>query len=59
MKPEILTIVVTYNAMKWLDRCLGSLIQSEVPTDIMIIDNGSVDGTCEYISRNHPNDSWK
>ena len=55
MKPEILTIVVTYNAMKWLDRCLGSLIQSEVPTDIMIIDNGSVDGTCEYISRNHPN----
>lgn len=55
MTPEILTIVVTYNAMKWLDRCLGSLIQSEVPTDIMIIDNGSVDGTCEYISRNHPN----
>ena len=45
MKPEILTIVVTYNAMKWLDRCLGSLSESEVPTDVIVIDNGSVDGT--------------
>ena len=54
MKPEILTIVVTYNAMKWLDRCLGSLSESEVPTDVIVIDNGSVDGTCEYIAGNYP-----
>ena len=54
MKPEILTIVVTYNAMKWLDRCLGSFSESEVPTDVIVIDNGSVDGTCEYISGNYP-----
>lgn len=54
MKPEILTIVVTYNAMKWLDRCLGSLNESEVPTDVIVIDNGSVDGTCEYIEENYP-----
>ena len=54
MKPEILTIVVTYNAMKWLDRCLGSLRESEVPTDVIVIDNGSVDGTCEYIAGNYP-----
>ena len=54
MKPEILTIVVTYNAMNWLDRCLGSLSESEVPTDVIVIDNGSVDGTCEYIAGNYP-----
>lgn len=54
MKPEILTVIVTYNAMKWLDRCLGSLSLSEVPTDVIVIDNGSVDGTCECISANYP-----
>ena len=54
MKPEILTVIVTYNAMKWLDRCLGSLRRSEVPTDVIVIDNGSVDGTCDCISENYP-----
>ena len=54
MKPEILTVIVTYNAMKWLDRCLGSLGRSEVPTDVIVIDNGSVDGTCDCISENYP-----
>ena len=54
MKPEILTVVVTYNAMKWLDRCLGSLRESEVSADVIVIDNGSVDGTCEYVAANYP-----
>lgn len=54
MKPKILTIVVTYNAMKWLDRCLGSLMLSGMPSDVIVIDNGSVDGTAEYIQDNYP-----
>lgn len=51
---RILTIVVTYNGMKWVDRCLGSLLLSGMPADVFVIDNGSVDGTPEYISENFP-----
>ena len=47
---KVLTIVVTYNGMKWLQRCFTSLQQSSVPTDIMVIDNCSQDGTREYLS---------
>lgn len=51
---KILVIVVTYNAMKWLNDCLGSIKQSEVPLDTMVIDNGSTDETVEFIKANYP-----
>ena len=50
MKARILTIVVTYNGMKWLDRCLGSVALSKEPSDVFVVDNCSTDGTPEYIS---------
>lgn len=51
---RILTIIVTYNGMKWIDRCLGSLSMSHEPSDIFIVDNGSDDGTPEYVSEHFP-----
>lgn len=54
MKSRILAIVVTYNGMKWVDRCLGSLVMSRTPADVIVIDNGSQDGTQEYIAENYP-----
>ena len=51
---KILTIIVTYNGMKWLDRCLGSLRESSLKTDVVAVDNGSTDGTPEYIAANFP-----
>lgn len=51
---RILVIIVTYNAMPWANRCLTSLRQSYVPCDVVIIDNGSTDGTQEYIQSNFP-----
>ena len=54
MRARILTIVVTYNGMKWVDRCMGSLLMSKVPSDVIVIDNGSTDGTTEYIAENYP-----
>lgn len=53
MKARILTVVVTYNGMKWVDRCLGSLMISKTATDVIVIDNGSSDGTVEYITENY------
>lgn len=54
MKARILTIVVTYNGMKWVDRCLGSLVYSKTPADVFVVDNGSSDGTVEHIRECFP-----
>ena len=51
---RILVVIVTYNGMKWMDRCLGSIRGSSVPADVFIVDNGSSDGTPEYIASNYP-----
>lgn len=51
---RVLAIVVTYNAMSWIDKCLGSLEASSEPVDIMVIDNGSLDGTYEYVPDRYP-----
>lgn len=51
---QILAIAVTFNAMPWVDKCLGSLEKSPAAPDILIVDNGSLDGTPEYIAENWP-----
>ena len=51
---KILTIIVTYNGMRWAQRCLQSLRDSEVHTDIYVIDNGSTDGTQAFIREHFP-----
>lgn len=47
-------IIVTYNAMKWAERCFTSLRHSNVPVQCIVIDNGSTDGTQEYIRTTFP-----
>lgn len=51
---EILTIVVTYNGKKWAERCIGSALASAVPTDVMVVDNASDDGTADWIREHFP-----
>ncbi|GAA5093191.1 glycosyltransferase family 2 protein [Chryseobacterium ginsengisoli] len=50
--PKIYFIIVTYNAMKWAERCFSSLRQSSVPIHCIVVDNGSTDGTQQYITSN-------
>ncbi|KMQ66270.1 glycosyl transferase family 2 [Chryseobacterium angstadtii] len=52
--PEIHIIIVTYNAMKWAERCFSSLRKSSVPVKCIVVDNGSADGTQDYIKNNFP-----
>ncbi len=52
--PRILAIVVTYNAMRWLDRCIGSLLCSSLKPDVLVVDNGSSDGTRERVVSGFP-----
>lgn len=51
---KVLVIIVTYNAMKWIDKCLKSISQSTLPLSVFIIDNGSIDGTQEQIKTYYP-----
>lgn len=56
MKPHntTLVIVVVYNGMQWLSRCLRSVEDSSLPLDLYVVDNGSTDGSVEYIEREFP-----
>ena len=49
MDSEILVIIVTFNGMRWLEKCIGSVRASTVPADILAIDNGSTDGSVEWL----------
>ena len=51
---KIFAIVVTYNGMKWYDRCFGSLLASDIPVEILVVDNASSDATVDYISTHFP-----
>lgn len=51
---KVYCIVVTYNGMKWLERCLNSLKGSSYPVNIIVVDNLSTDGSVKYIQQNFP-----
>lgn len=51
---HVLVIIVTYNGLKWMKKCLDSVRQSSIPLDTIIIDNGSTDGTQDFIKEEYP-----
>ena len=46
---NLYTIIITYNGVKWIEKNIQALIDSSTKTKIIIIDNGSVDGTQEIV----------
>lgn len=50
----IISIIITYNGTKWIDKCFGSLVNSTVPLKILVIDNASTDGTPKIIREKFP-----
>ena len=51
---KVFSIIVTYNGMKWYDRCFGSLRRSTLPVVPVVIDNASSDGSAAYIREHFP-----
>ena len=49
MKSTII-IIITYNGLKWIDKCLSSCNGYSV----IVIDNASTDGTVEHIKAHYP-----
>lgn len=40
--------------MKWIERCLHCLESSILHTEIVVVDNGSIDETLSFIKKNYP-----
>lgn len=51
---KTLAIIVTYNGLRWLDRCFGSLSRYGATVRTVVIDNGSTDGTVAAIQKRFP-----
>lgn len=47
-------IIVTYNGVRWIDKCIGSVVTSSTKAIPVIVDNGSTDGTIECIKTKYP-----
>ena len=46
---DILVVIVTWNGMEWISRCIDSVVGSDMRADIFVVDNGSTDGTVEWL----------
>lgn len=51
---NVYCLIVTYNGMQWIDRCLSSVGSSNYPLTTIVFDNGSTDKTCSHIQSNYP-----
>src|SRR5262245_22222588 len=47
---EVSVVVVTYNGMPWIERCLESVWDRET----IVVDHGSSDGTLELVCKRFP-----
>lgn len=55
--PKITVIIPSLNGKRLLQRCLESLFASDYEHDrleIVVVDNGSTDGTASWLARKHP-----
>jgi GT2 family glycosyltransferase len=47
---EVTVVVVTWNALPWLEQCLDSVRGR----DVVVVDHGSTDGTLDFVREHHP-----
>jgi glycosyltransferase involved in cell wall biosynthesis len=57
MKPKVSVIIPTYNEKERVAKCIESLLSQSYPQDkieIIVVDDGSTDGTSSFIKKNFP-----
>ena len=55
MQPDVSVVIVTWNGLQHLDTCLASVqAQRGVTTETIVVDNGSTDGTADYVRSRFP-----
>ena len=55
MPPEVSIVIVTWNGMSYLEACLQAAVaQSGIAAEVIVVDNGSTDGTREFLRERFP-----
>lgn len=49
---KIAVVIVTYNAIQWIENCINSILGSSVHATIIIVDNKSQDNTVNFLKNN-------
>lgn len=53
--PLVSIVIPNYNGLQYLEKCLNSVQnQSYTNTETIFVDNGSVDESCDYVTKNFP-----
>ncbi len=55
---KIAVIVITYNAMPWVGKCFKPLVTDDRDKKVYVVDNGSSDGTQNFIASHFPEFSF-
>ena len=50
MEPDVSVVVVTWNALPWIEQCLDSVRGR----DVVVVDNGSTDDTVAFVRERYP-----
>ena len=50
---QITVVIPNYNGIKYLDACMKSLLRQTMLPEIIIVDNGSSDGSVDYLKKNY------
>jgi GT2 family glycosyltransferase len=56
-EPAFSVIVLSWNGREYLEECLSSLSQQDLPDDeyeVVVADNGSTDGSADFVERHFP-----
>ncbi|HEU5062369.1 MAG TPA: glycosyltransferase family 2 protein [Solirubrobacterales bacterium] len=48
---SVAVVIPSWNSLGLLPRCLGSLVDQGAEIELMVVDNGSEDGTADYLQR--------
>jgi GT2 family glycosyltransferase len=54
-QPPISVVIPNWNGRDWLPGCLGAITTQELaPLEVIVVDNGSQDGSVDYLREAHP-----
>lgn len=54
MKPDTYIVIPNFNGKDIIGKCLDSLLSQTLPVHIIVVDNGSSDGSVEYLEQHYP-----
>jgi hypothetical protein len=54
-RPRVSVVIPNWNGLRWLPQCLAAASgQDLAPAEVIVVDNGSTDGSASWLAREHP-----